>query len=224
MKALQRPGRVATVIGAVAAVSAATIGVVVGTASAAEPAKCVDNVNVREEPRIDSRVVALCEAGTTVEAGEIRNGFVRLTDLGGWSSQEFISINGQKPVKPTTGGTGTGGTGTGASPRSGTADEDEGTGTSPRSGRSGGTASDDPEGTGARSGGTATEEGTGTRSNRTGNRTDNSTTGEADDPRAGDRSESRTNGRSDAGATDDAEEKAPAKPASPVPALPLPGM
>lgn len=143
MKALQRPGRVAAVIGAVAAVSAGTL-LAVGTASAAEPAKCVDNVNVREQPRIDSRVVALCESGTTVEAGEIRNGFVRLNDLGGWSSQEFISINGQQPVKPGTGsGSGTGAgpstsddpEGTGTAPGGGTADG----GTAPRSGRSGGT-------------------------------------------------------------------------------------
>lgn len=139
MKALQRPGRVAAVIGAVAAVSAGTL-LAVGTASAAEPAKCVDNVNVREQPRIDSRVVALCESGTTVEAGEIRNGFVRLNDLGGWSSQEFISINGQQPVKPGS-GTGAGPStsddpeGTGTAPGGGTADG----GTAPRSGRSGGT-------------------------------------------------------------------------------------
>ena len=101
MKALQRPARVAAVVSAIAAVGAGTM-IAVGTASAAEPAKCVENVNVREEPRIDSKVVALCEAGTTVEAGEIRNGFVKLNDLGGWSAQEYISINGQKPVKPGT--------------------------------------------------------------------------------------------------------------------------
>lgn len=147
MKALQRPGRVAAMIGAVAAVSASSmIALVVGTASAAEPAKCVDNVNVREQPKTDSKVVALCQKGTTVEAGEVRNGFVRLNDLGGWASQEYISINGQKPTKPGT-ATGAGGSGTtsdgAAGPRS----------TRPEGGAAG-------EGTGSDAGKTPAEEGT----------------------------------------------------------------
>lgn len=198
MKALQRPGRVATVIGAVAAVSAGTMIAMFGTASAAEPAKCVDNVNVREQPRIDARVVALCEAGTTVEAGEIRNGFVRLTDLGGWASQEFISINGQKPVKPTAG--------------SGTTSDTEGTGSGTRSGRSGGTTSDDPEGTGS-----------GTPSGRSGGTTADEGVDETADPRATDRSESRTNGRSDANGDGSSAKPAPAPAPAPKPAGPLPG-
>jgi hypothetical protein len=197
MKALQRPARVAAVVSAIAAVGAGTM-IAVGTASAAEPAKCVENVNVREQPRIDSKVIALCEAGTTVEAGEIRNGFVRLTDLGGWSAQEYISINGQKPVKPTSTagalddeeGTRTG--------RSGST-EDAGTATSPRSSRAGSTEDADPAGTPRSS-----------RAGGTGGSTD-----EAADDTPGDRSESRTNGKVD----EDEEKGAAAKP-KPAPAAP----
>lgn len=198
MKALQRPARVAALVGAVAAVGAATV-ITVGTASAAEPAKCVENVNVREQPRIDSRVVALCEAGTTVEAGEIRNGFVRLNDLGGWAAQEYISINGQKPVKPSsttrnldeeTAGT----TRTGRS----TAPEGGDTPASSRSGRND-QLSEDEAGT-----------------------TDGSST-TAEDGVPGDRSESRTNGtkdaKEDAAADQQSQAKPQAKPASPL----LPG-
>jgi len=113
MKALQRSGRVTAVISMLAAVGAGSM-IAAGTAYAqsippsptppqaeqAEPAECVENVNVREQPSLESRIVALCRAGTTVQAGEIQNGFVRLNDLGGWSAQEFISIDGAPPVQP----------------------------------------------------------------------------------------------------------------------------
>jgi len=98
MKAIQRRVRVAALVGALAVAGAGTI-IAAGTASANEPAKCVENVNVREEPKIDSQVIALCKAGTAVQAGEVRNGFVQLVDLGGWSAQEFISIDGKTPAK-----------------------------------------------------------------------------------------------------------------------------
>lgn len=95
---LDRPGRV---VGAVVALSATTMmALVAGTASASEPGRCVENVNVRAEPSTSSRIVALCEAGTEVKVGESRNGFVRLTDLGGWSAQEFVSVNGAEPAAP----------------------------------------------------------------------------------------------------------------------------
>ncbi|WP_300019536.1 SH3 domain-containing protein [Pseudonocardia sp.] len=98
MKALQRPGRTAAVVGAVVAVSATTLMGFAGTALARVPGTCTDNVNVRAEPSIDSRIVALCEAGTAVETGATRDGFVRLMDLGGWASAEYISIDGAPPA------------------------------------------------------------------------------------------------------------------------------
>lgn len=197
MKALQRPARVAAVVSAVAAVGAGTV-IAVGTASAAEPAKCVENVNVREQPRIDSKVIALCEAGTTVEAGEIRNGFVRLTDLGGWSAQEYISINGQKPVKPSNSTAGAlddeEGTRTG---RSASAEDEDAT-TTPRSSRSGSTEDADTA----------------------------DSTDEIEAGAPGDRSESRTNGKVDQDEEKDAAAKpkpAPAAPAKPGAGL-IPGL
>lgn len=86
--------RSAAVAGAVVAVGAATLmGLTAGIASASGPGECTDNVNVRAEPRIDAPIVALCEAGTAVETGTVRNGFVEITDLGGWAAEEFISID-----------------------------------------------------------------------------------------------------------------------------------
>lgn len=98
MKALQRPGRAAAVVGAVVAVSATSlIALLGGTAAANEPGKCVENVNVREQPDTTSSIVALCEAGRTVEVGATRDGFVELVDLNGWAAKEFISIGGAEP-------------------------------------------------------------------------------------------------------------------------------
>ena len=97
---LNRPGRVAAVVGAVLAVSAATTVAFVATASADEPGRCIANVNVREKPDVNSRIVALCEAGTEVQVGETRDGFVQLTDLGGWSAQQYVTVNGSAPAAP----------------------------------------------------------------------------------------------------------------------------
>ena len=60
-----RPARVAAATGAVVVAGAATmLAVAAGTASADEPGRCLQNVNIREEPDAQSRIVALCEAGT----------------------------------------------------------------------------------------------------------------------------------------------------------------
>lgn len=96
---MARPGRTAAVVGAVVAVSATTLmGVLAGTASAVAPGRCTENVNVRAEPSTTSRIVALCEAGTAVETGTTRDGFVQITDLGGWAAQEYISVDGAAPA------------------------------------------------------------------------------------------------------------------------------
>jgi hypothetical protein len=98
-----RPGRAAATVGAVVAVSAtAVVALVSGTATATpaagEPSRCAKNVNVRAEPDPASRIVALCEQGTEVKVGESRDGFVELTNLGGWAAQEYVSVNGQPPA------------------------------------------------------------------------------------------------------------------------------
>jgi hypothetical protein len=98
-----RPGRATAVIGAVVAVSAtAAVALLSGTATATPGAdqsgKCTKNVNVRAEPDTGSRIVALCEEGTAVKIGESRDGFLRLTSLGGWAAQEYISVNGRVPA------------------------------------------------------------------------------------------------------------------------------
>jgi hypothetical protein len=98
-----RPGRATAVVGAVVAVSAtAAVALLSGTAtatpSAEQPGRCTKNVNVRAEPDTTSRIVALCEEGTAVKVGEARDGFLRLTNLGGWAAQEYISVNGRAPA------------------------------------------------------------------------------------------------------------------------------
>ena len=98
-----RPGRATAAVGAVIAVSAtAAVALLSGTAtatpSAEQPGRCTKNVNVRAEPDTTSRIVALCEEGTAVKVGEAREGFVRLTNLGGWAAQEYISVNGRAPA------------------------------------------------------------------------------------------------------------------------------
>jgi hypothetical protein len=97
---LNRPGRAAAVVGAVLAVSASATVALVATASADEPGRCIKNVNIREKPDVDSRIVALCEAGTQVQVGETRDGFVHLTNLGGWSAQQYVAVNGRTPSAP----------------------------------------------------------------------------------------------------------------------------
>jgi hypothetical protein len=98
-----RPGRATAVVGAVVAVSAtAAVALLSGTAAATPEAgksgKCAKNVNVRAEPDASSRIVALCEEGTAVQVGEARDGFLRLTNLGGWAAQEYVSVNGRAPA------------------------------------------------------------------------------------------------------------------------------
>jgi hypothetical protein len=98
-----RPGRATAVIGAVFAVSAtAAVALLSGTATATpgaeQPGRCTKNVNVRAEPDTASRIVALCEEGTAVKVAEARDGFLRLTNLGGWAAQEYISVNGRAPA------------------------------------------------------------------------------------------------------------------------------
>lgn len=98
-----RPGRATAAVGAVIAVSAtAAVALLSGTAtatpSAEQPGRCTKNVNVRAEPDTTSRIVALCEEGTAVKVGEAREGFLRLTNLGGWAAQEYISVNGRAPA------------------------------------------------------------------------------------------------------------------------------
>ncbi|MFC4946448.1 SH3 domain-containing protein [Pseudonocardia sp. GCM10023141] len=101
---IRRPGRAVAVVGAVVAVSATTMmALIAGTATAAptapaEPGRCTQSVNVRSEPDIASRIVAVCEAGKQVKVGETRNGFVKLTDLSGWAAQEYVSVNGAAPA------------------------------------------------------------------------------------------------------------------------------
>ena len=86
-----RPARVAAATGAVVVAGAATmLAVAAGTASADEPGRCTQNVNIREEPDAQSRIVALCEAGTNVQLGDERDGWVHIDELGGWASKEFV--------------------------------------------------------------------------------------------------------------------------------------
>lgn len=102
--------RTVAVVGAMVAVGATTLmGIAAGTASAQAPGRCLENVNVRAEPSIDARIVAVCEAGTAVQTDRIRDGFVQLTDLGGWAAAEYIEIDGEPAGAP------------GSAPRAGTA-------------------------------------------------------------------------------------------------------
>jgi hypothetical protein len=103
MSLFERPGRATAVVGTVLAVSAtAAVALLSGTATATpspeQPGRCTKNVNVRAEPDAASRIVALCEEGTAVKVGEARDGFLRLTNLGGWAAQEYVSVNGRAPA------------------------------------------------------------------------------------------------------------------------------
>jgi hypothetical protein len=98
-----RPGRATAAVGAVVAVSAtAAVALVSGTATATpdvtEPGRCTKNVNVRAEPDVATKIVALCEEGTAVQVGEAREGFLQLTNFGGWAAQEYVSVNGRAPA------------------------------------------------------------------------------------------------------------------------------
>ena len=88
-----RPARIAAAVGATVAAGAAAMLAVTATASADEPGRCLQNVNIREEPDAESRIVALCEAGTKVALGEERDGFVRVDELGGWAAKDYVKAD-----------------------------------------------------------------------------------------------------------------------------------
>ncbi|SDF06554.1 SH3 domain-containing protein [Pseudonocardia oroxyli] len=102
MKAsLQRPGRIAAAVGGAVAVGAAGLmAVLAGTASAATPGVCTDNVNVRAEPEAGAKIVAVCDRGTKVEIGAEKNGFVELVNLGGWSVKDYVKADAAPAADP----------------------------------------------------------------------------------------------------------------------------
>lgn len=90
------PARVAAGAGLLlVAVTAIALGAAAGTAAAAAPGRCTADVNVRAEPEPTAEVVGLCAAGTAVEVGERRDGFVRLPELGGWSAARYVAVEGE---------------------------------------------------------------------------------------------------------------------------------
>jgi uncharacterized protein YraI len=97
-----RPARAAAALGALVAAGAVTLVATMGTANAAGAGRCIDNVNVREQPDISSQIVAVCERGQAVQVGETRDGFVELTDLKGWAAQEYVSVDGHVAAAPAT--------------------------------------------------------------------------------------------------------------------------
>ena len=101
-----RPARIAAAVGATVAAGAAAMLAVTATASADEPGRCLQNVNIREEPDAESRIVALCEAGTKVELGEERDGFVRIDELGGWASKDYVKADETSSSDHRSGGSG----------------------------------------------------------------------------------------------------------------------
>lgn len=110
--ARRRALAVATVGAAVAGVTAGLMVLAVGTAAADEPGRCVRSVAVHTAPDLLSPVVAECPAGTPVEVGEIREGFLYLNDYPGWVAWEHVSLGGAAD-EPAPTGTETGaGTGT----------------------------------------------------------------------------------------------------------------
>jgi hypothetical protein len=96
-----RPGRRTAAVGAVVAVGVAGLmGLVAGTATAAPPGRCVENVNVRAEPDADAPIVALCRARSETRLGATRGGYVELTDLGGWAALQYVSAAGSAVAGP----------------------------------------------------------------------------------------------------------------------------
>ena len=94
MNLRNRPARLVAAVGAVLAAGTTTfMALVAGNASADEPGRCTQNVNVREDPQADAKIVALCEAGKQVKLGEERGGFVHLDELGGWASKDFVKAD-----------------------------------------------------------------------------------------------------------------------------------
>ena len=86
------PARVIAAVAAVIAAGTTTVmALTVGTATADEPGRCTQNVNVREQPDTTSRIVAMCKEGTEVVLGTERDNFVRIDKLGGWASKDFVT-------------------------------------------------------------------------------------------------------------------------------------
>jgi hypothetical protein len=94
MNLRNRPVRVAAAVGAVVAAGTTVfMAVAAGTASADEPGRCTQNVNVREEADATSKIVAMCESGTAVTIGPERDGFAYLENLHGWASKDYIKAD-----------------------------------------------------------------------------------------------------------------------------------
>jgi hypothetical protein len=90
------PRRARTLAAIGAAVTVGTAGLMVlavGTAAADEPGRCNETVKVRAEPNLDAPVVGVCEAGTAVQIGKIREGYLYLTDYAGWAAWEYLTID-----------------------------------------------------------------------------------------------------------------------------------
>jgi hypothetical protein len=86
------PARVIAAVAAVIAAGTTTVmALTVGTATADELGRCTQNVNVREQPDTTSRIVATCKQGTVVALGTERDNFVRIDELGGWASKDYVT-------------------------------------------------------------------------------------------------------------------------------------
>jgi hypothetical protein len=100
----RRRARALAAIGA--AVAAGTTGLMVlavGTAAADEPGRCNETVKVRAEPDRDAPEVGVCPAGTAVQIGEIREGYLYLTDYAGWAAWEYLTIDDPADTAPAAG-------------------------------------------------------------------------------------------------------------------------
>ena len=94
MNLRNRPVRLAAAVGAVLAAGTTTfLALVAGTASADEPGRCTQNVNVREDAEASSKIIAMCQAGKQVTVTDERDGFVRLDELGGWASMDYVKAD-----------------------------------------------------------------------------------------------------------------------------------
>ena len=92
--AATRRARTLAAVGAAIAVGTTGLMVLaVGTAAADEPGRCTEAVKVRAEPDLTAPVVGVCPAGTAVQVGEIREGYLYLTDYAGWVAWEYVMIS-----------------------------------------------------------------------------------------------------------------------------------
>jgi hypothetical protein len=95
--------RTRAVVALGAAVAAGTAGLMVlavGTAAADEPGRCNETVKVHAEPNLDAPEVGVCPAGTAVRIGEIREGYLYLTDYAGWAAWEYLTIDDPADTAP----------------------------------------------------------------------------------------------------------------------------